>query len=92
MKRSNWLLPAALAGVTLLGLYVAAYYALVTRYDWVPNLKLSDTSVSLSPVYRWGGSVSQTVFYPIHQIDRRVRRSTWNPTIEEWQHSNPPPW
>jgi hypothetical protein len=75
-KKRGW---AALAGVGLLtvlliGGYAGAYYVMV-----VPKLDL-DTEGELDWCPSYPGRiqrVAEWAFYPIHQIDRRVRHNLW---------------
>jgi hypothetical protein len=67
-KRSS-AAPVAAAAVLLLLplLYVSGYYALLTpEQGW------------FSPFYRFGGSTAQTLFEPMHWLDRQVRAGYWN--------------
>jgi hypothetical protein len=62
----------AVGFIVLMGvLYVGAYFAMVDRgsnilfYGWTPE-------------YRFGGSAAETIFAPIHEVDRHVRAEFWD--------------
>jgi hypothetical protein len=50
-------------------------------------LSLVKVSPSGAPEYRLGGEISQKVFAPAHQIDREMRKETW-----EGGQTLPSPW
>jgi hypothetical protein len=60
-------------------LYVGSYLALV-----VPGSKprsVNDFLARRGTPYRWGGKTSAKVFWPLEQIDRKVRPGAWEPGI-----------
>lgn len=76
-------------------MYVVSYLALVvpgqTPASWVsplgpPKIKYmispTDTSI-LWDNYRCGDRYGKVVFWPVEQIDRRLRPEKWNPTPVE---------
>lgn len=56
-------------------LYVGSYLALVTPGDEGLNVYINHGSWDYP--YRFGGRVSAIVFWPLEQIDRKVRREAW---------------
>jgi hypothetical protein len=71
MKRHAAPIFAALM-VLLPVLYVGTYLALVK-----PGLTISYGNRPPSP-YRCGGELAETFFWPLEQIDRRLRPSAWS--------------
>jgi hypothetical protein len=65
--------PLIVAVVLLLlpGLYVASYFALVK-----PSPLIVVTMTGQDP-YRCGGAFSRKLFWPLEQIDRKVRPVAW---------------
>jgi hypothetical protein len=75
-KRGGWRALAAFGVLTLLGLYVGAYYATVT-----PTRIYAFTGAS-AIVPRFPSQIDDWVrwlFIPIHHLDRTRRPKTWNP-------------
>jgi len=74
--------PQILASVLLLlMLYVGSYLALVVPesenyWNWT---RLRTSPVVRLPLYRFGGELSERVFWPLEQIDRMVRSHAWHP-------------
>jgi hypothetical protein len=72
-------------------LYVGSYLALVTPSGTITGFRqataqehfdagLRTSSTLILPVeysYRYGGNWSERIFWPLQQIDRRVRPRTW---------------
>ena len=59
-------------------LYVGSYLALVVPKGILLPTRVSAGSNSWSVYsYRYGGAFSRVVFYPLEQIDRRVRGKAW---------------
>jgi hypothetical protein len=65
-------------------LYVGSYFALV-----VPEGYLREASVQVTEPtpemfflkhYRFGGKVAARAYWPLEQIDRRLRPGAWEPT------------
>ena len=74
-SRSPLIVAIALLFLPLL--YVGSYLALVkpgSVYEW--DLI---TGNRLSTNYRSGGKVSECIFWPLEQIDRKVRPGAWGP-------------
>jgi len=74
-SRSTFRLILAIALLLLPILYVGSYCALVTpRLD-----EWASTNTGLEKIipYRAGGKVSAVVFWPLEQIDRRLRPIAW---------------
>ncbi|WP_425613935.1 hypothetical protein NA78x_003782 [Anatilimnocola sp. NA78] len=76
------LAPPIIAVVLLLlpVLYVGSYLALVVPGPWV---LLGGDAVA---IYRFGGRTSEIGFWPLEQIDRKVRPRAWEAT-HEWQEN-----
>lgn len=79
-EKRSFTVPIVAALLLLLpGLYVGAYYATVERRgiftddtmseDWKPKYRIGEVFPATSTIGR--------CFYPIHQIDRWVRRDYW---------------
>ena len=66
--------------VLMLGLYVGAYYATVNSivYRSLDRSHLKSIPYySLGPSAKLFNDVAEPVFWPMHQIDRRLRPSVW---------------
>jgi hypothetical protein len=81
-RRRGWWALAGIGVLTLVGLYVGAYYALVQRQGYFSETP-SGTTFSILPGYgplphcgRFH-PVTRPLFWPIHQIDRRLRPGEW---------------
>lgn len=61
----------------LLALYAGAYVATVR-----PFVTIDAGIFTVEPEYRFGKSFAPWVFWPAHQVDRRLRPDTW--TVDEW--------
>lgn len=72
-QRSSTLLTIAAAAVLLLLLYFGSYFALVTRNE------RGRSSDSYWVEYRFGGKAAESLFSPVHRLDRHVRPSYWIP-------------
>jgi hypothetical protein len=72
----GWWALAGLGVLTLLGLYVGAYYANVTAKGtlWLAH---GGTKICFRPNYRVFETASRTVFAPMHAIDFRLRSDVW---------------
>jgi len=78
--------------------YVGSYYCLV-QAQWKKTLnsgvvqirfgRMSTDSASIVgevlPTYRVGGGCAASVYSPLHELDRRLRPSTWTVTIQRQQ-------
>jgi hypothetical protein len=67
-------------------IYVGSYFVLMTPmpYNSLKGTGPSPTTVSRKVArYRFGGGLAETVFRPMHWIDRRIRQDTWNGSDEE---------
>ena len=72
MTQSRAPLIVAIVLLLLPVVYVGSYLALVKPYtgaylDGFP----------LAPSYRWGGYLAARFFWPLEQIDRKLRPHTW---------------
>ena len=79
-KRSVWALAGAafVSLIALLGLYLGAYYGSLTGVTHVAEEIRPGTVWPRSiPDYRFLPAVSAIVFYPLHQLDRRLRPEVW---------------
>ena len=86
MQNARYRAPLILAILVLLlpVLYVGAYVAIVK-----PTGQLrGDPFFDAGHDYRWGGKTAAAVFWPIEQVDRRLRPGTWEP---EWSSYPPLP-
>lgn len=68
--------PAAVAiflSVFLLlgGGYVGSYLALVSPMSAMISSQID------APPYRWGGRTAARIFWPLEQMDRRIRHQYW---------------
>jgi hypothetical protein len=81
MKTGRGLLALAAFGVlTLLGLYVGAYYATVRAIRWPGFISSTYHPGGVSLAYRpIPGINSRWLFAPVHAIDRKLRPDVWNP-------------
>lgn len=79
-NRTGWWTIGGFAGLTLLGLYVAAYYAAVQ-----PSLSRASTSLTLKyePHYGRLGNAGVSIFRPMHLVDRGLRPAYWSEAIEQ---------
>jgi hypothetical protein len=58
-------------------LYVGSYFAMVVPGGkWIP---IDGIEMPADSTYRFGGSWSSMAFWPLEQIDRKVRPSAWEP-------------
>jgi hypothetical protein len=68
-------------GVTVSGIYLAAYYGLVTQSFSIdrdqPVMSFIIVMATPEPSYRLGGTVSEVFFRPAHAVDRMFRPQTW---------------
>jgi hypothetical protein len=83
-KKRGWWALAGIAVLTLLGLYVGAYLAMVDplrdsidgrRFGWKGNVVFQD--------YRWiGAERGAWLFWPIHMLDKHaIRRAVWDESV-----------
>ena len=86
----NWRAPLTVAILMLLLplAYFGSYLALVVpTHVRVDRIVCNTPTEFLTEVnyerYRFGGKYSERVFWPLEQLDRRIRQETWNPT---WDH------
>ena len=76
-------LPVILGILAILVLYVASYLALVVpeAFGRIPvNNSPEETWILINnPLdhYRWGGMRAAWFFYPLEQVDRRLRPKSW---------------
>jgi hypothetical protein len=82
-KPRSTALPVILGVLALLVLYVASYLALVVPVAFLripANNSPAETMLLITnPMdhYRWGGMRAAWLFYPLEQIDRRMRPGSW---------------
>jgi hypothetical protein len=79
-KRSRWTLAGAglISLVALLGLYLGAYYGSLSGVAHVAEeIRPGTVWPRRVPDYRLLPAVSAIVFYPVHQLDRRLRPEVW---------------
>ena len=79
-KRSGWALAGAglIALAALSGLYLGAYYGSLSGVAHVPEeIRPGTVWPRRVPEYRFLPVVSVIVFYPVHQLDRRLRPEVW---------------
>jgi hypothetical protein len=55
-------------------LYVAVYLILITRAP----VSAGSVFVRYDVRYRYGDAAMQWMFWPAHQLDRRIRTELWN--------------
>ena len=78
--------------------YVGSYLALVVPGGYM-NGRLNISSTMRLPNYRAGNQWAKTAYWPLEEIDRKVRPRAWAPFevnaissggfVEEWEHSDP---
>jgi hypothetical protein len=71
---------APIAAATLLilpMLYVGSYLALVVPGGYCNGGRLNISTTIRPPKYRAGDQLAKTVFWPLEQIDRKVRPGAW---------------
>ena len=90
-RRGGWWALAVVAVLTLLGLYVGAYYATVlpTRDATLDTFYEPTQMVPMYGPDSWGQfqSFAQPFFWPISQVDRKIRPAAWKappPTPHLW--------
>lgn len=72
-----------LSVMCILLLYVGLYFLLVIKNNFI---FLSGAGPwELPAKYRFGGSVSEAIFKPLHRIDMYIRYDYWHVDIEEWE-------
>ena len=83
MKRESRA-PLIIAIVLLLlpVLYVGSYLVLVVPPEQLRNTRRIQTYL-FGPYYRFGGQWSERFFWPLEQIDRKLRPGAWTRTLEE---------
>ena len=74
---------AAFAGLTVLGLYVAAYYATVQPGLRLGSQRQTALTLQYEPHYGRLGRVGESVFRPMHRVDRWLRPRYWSEEIED---------
>jgi hypothetical protein len=87
-RRGTYLIAFVLA--TLVGLpllYVGSYFALVRRdSSSVISFAMPDGSMGYlvvpAPKYAIGGELAETVFGPLHFLDRKLRPGRWDVAAE----------
>lgn len=63
-------------------LYVGSYLALVRPYCVVTGYEQTGRYMNVDAIhYRWGGERAAAVFWPLEQIDRKMRPGAWEPVI-----------
>ena len=73
-QRPANVMPVVIAALLLCPvLYVGSYFAIVKRYE------LAWTTDGYWVECRIGGRAAETFFAPLHHLDRRIRRSYWEP-------------
>lgn len=68
------------AVLLLLFLYVGSYFALVVPSGvgiYMDDRTRIDPYLGTSINYRWGGATANTIFWPLEQIDRKLRPKAW---------------
>lgn len=58
-------------------LYAGSYLALVEPYGSAGSCIGSEPHYP----YRWGGVVASRLFWPLEQVDRKVRPKPWQPVV-----------
>ena len=79
-KRSGWALAGAglISLLALLGLYLGAYYGSLAGVTHISEeIRPGTVWPRRMPEYRFVPWVSAIVFYPVHQMDRRLRPEVW---------------
>jgi hypothetical protein len=80
MKKSRAPLIAAIVLLLLPVLYVGSYFALVAPSGvLIPVTGPIGESGFLVRHYRWGGEFAEQVYWPLKQIDRKLRPGAWYP-------------
>ena len=87
-KKRGWWALAGVGALTLIGGYVGAYYATVLA---IPPWASSDRTPSYYTPFgsdeNWG-----PFFWPIYQLDRRIRPSVWmDPPVNPPAPADDPP-
>ena len=59
--------------------YVGSYYALVKPVELELYHDYGSMGAITVPHYAIGGLIADTIFSPIHKLDRQIRRDTWAP-------------
>ena len=61
----------------LLALYVGSYFALVVPKGIYTSQFIGGGSILLVDHYRWQNQWCERIFWPLEQIDRKVRPGAW---------------
>jgi hypothetical protein len=71
----GWWALAVFSVLTLLGLYVGAYYSMVQA---APGITSNSRNPHYGPWLQFNSATSR-IFWSIHQIDRQLRPQVWSP-------------
>jgi hypothetical protein len=77
-------------------LYVLSYLALVVPAGTSRSLGIAVVNgqtyrqISVAEHYRWQAEKAAIVFWPLEQMDRKLRPKTWNDVIYQAQEVEPP--
>ncbi|HVV99783.1 MAG TPA: hypothetical protein VHB77_05565 [Planctomycetaceae bacterium] len=76
-KCSGWVLAGA-SLISLVALYLGAYYGNLSGVAHIAEeIRPGTVWPRRVPEYRFLQPVSATLFYPVHQMDRRLRPQEW---------------
>lgn len=79
MKKHAAPIIAAILLLLLPALYVGSYFVLVKPFHRSQWLGGNGTLHMDVEHYRWGGKAAANVFWPLEQIDRKLRPGAWEP-------------
>lgn len=76
MEERRSLVPVVVAMLLALpALYVGSYLAMVQPGQ--PDIDMGNGQSEAPPTYRFGDGLADRVFWPLEQIDQRLRPSAW---------------
>lgn len=79
-KRSHTVWIAAAMLMLLPMLYVGSYLVLVRPWAILIPVPNEPSSYHISH-YRYGGAYAEAIYWPLEQLDRRIRAETWGEPI-----------
>ena len=81
--RTGWWTLGGFAGLTLLGLYVVAYYTTVQPGLSFGSLRGTPHILRYEPHYGPLGGAGEVVFRPMYLVDRWLRPGYWSEEVYE---------
>ncbi len=98
MDERRWLATPLLLVILLIGVYLGSYWLLVNPFgelelvhDGVPPGGYLEEDHYIERHFSHGGAIAEVIFWPVRQIDQRLRPEAWanEPNYTPNWHSRP---